>query len=73
MTVITNVRLSKDIVSQLDKLVNKNLFSSRSDAIRVFCREYIKENTSQQTADLQEYRRAFKKNGTANQPKGRAR
>lgn len=60
MKVITNVRLSRDIVSQLDQLVNKNLFSSRSDAIRVFCREYIRENTRQEqpTAHpvLQEYR-----------------
>ncbi|MBU1975026.1 MAG: ribbon-helix-helix domain-containing protein [Nanoarchaeota archaeon] len=43
--VVTNVRLSRDLVRMLDSLVKKKLFSSRSEAIRVFCREYIHENS----------------------------
>jgi len=38
---ITNVRLPKDILSWLDSLVKKEVYSSRSEAIRDFLREYL--------------------------------
>ncbi|PIU72475.1 CopG family transcriptional regulator [Candidatus Woesearchaeota archaeon CG_4_10_14_0_2_um_filter_33_10] len=40
---IFNVRLSKEIVSWLDNLVSKGIYKSRSEAIREFSRDYIKE------------------------------
>ena len=42
--VVVNVRLSRDQVKLLDSLVEKQVFSSRSEAIRMFCREYISDN-----------------------------
>ncbi|MBU0472200.1 MAG: ribbon-helix-helix domain-containing protein [Nanoarchaeota archaeon] len=41
---IVNVRLPKEIVSILDSLIKKNIFTSRSDAIREFSREYVIDN-----------------------------
>ena len=40
---ILNVRLPKDITEWLDSLVKKGIYKSRSEAIREFSREYIKE------------------------------
>lgn len=40
---IVNVRLSKEIVQWIDSLVAKGIFKSRSEAIREFSREHIKE------------------------------
>jgi len=40
---ILNVRLSKEIVDWLDSLVSKGIYKSRSEAIREFSRDYIKE------------------------------
>lgn len=42
-TEILNVRLPSEVLTMLDTLVEKKLFSSRSEAIREFCREYVKE------------------------------
>jgi len=44
---IINVRLPKGLISILDSLVEKNLFSSRSEAIREFSREYVLEQRIQ--------------------------
>lgn len=41
---ILNVRLPPDIVSWLDFLVEKEIYGSRSEAIRDFLREYIGGN-----------------------------
>ena len=41
---IINVRLPKEILSILDSLVKKNIYSSRSEAIREISREYVLEN-----------------------------
>jgi len=38
---IVNVRLPVGIISMLDSLVKKNMFSSRSEAIREFSRKYV--------------------------------
>lgn len=40
---ILNVRLPKEITKWLDSLVEKGIYKSRSEAIREFSREYIKE------------------------------
>jgi Arc/MetJ-type ribon-helix-helix transcriptional regulator len=41
---IVNVRLPDDIISFIDKLVKKNVYGSRSEAIREFSREYVLRN-----------------------------
>ncbi len=41
---IVNVRLPKKAISWVDTLVNKGIYSSRSEAIREFVREYLTEN-----------------------------
>ena len=40
---IFNVRLPKEIVSWLDLLVSKGVYKSRSEAIREFSRDYLKD------------------------------
>ena len=42
--VVINVRLTRELASNLDLLIKKKIFSSRAEAIREFCREYIHEN-----------------------------
>ena len=39
---IVNVRLPSEIVKWLDLLVEKGVYNNRSEAIREFCREYVK-------------------------------
>ena len=42
MTATTvNIRLPKEVADILDKLVERKLFTNRSEAIREFCREYL--------------------------------
>ncbi len=41
---VVNVRLPDDTIVILDTLVKKNVFSSRSEAIREFARQYVLEN-----------------------------
>ena len=38
---ILNVRLSGEMVSWLDSLVERGLYKSRAEAIREFCREFV--------------------------------
>jgi Arc/MetJ-type ribon-helix-helix transcriptional regulator len=40
-----NVRLPDEIISMLDRLVARGIFSSRSEAIREFARAYVLEET----------------------------
>jgi metal-responsive CopG/Arc/MetJ family transcriptional regulator len=40
---VVNVRLPKEVINWLDQLVAKNIFKSRSEAIRQFAREYVLE------------------------------
>lgn len=42
-TEIVNVRLPKELVKKLDLIIQKNQFTSRSEIIRQFLREYIQE------------------------------
>ena len=39
---IVNVRLPSEIVKWLDSLVEKGIYNSRAEAVRDFCRQYIK-------------------------------
>lgn len=41
---ILNVRLPEDIVKWLDTLVEKNIYNSRSEAVRDFMRDYVRSN-----------------------------
>jgi Arc/MetJ-type ribon-helix-helix transcriptional regulator len=41
---IMNVRLPEEIIKWLDSLVSKNIYGSRSEAIRDFLREYLGGN-----------------------------
>ena len=41
---VVNVRLPKEIVDWLDSLVAKDIYNSRSEAIRDFSRSYVIEN-----------------------------
>ena len=38
---ILNVRLSGEMVSWLDSLVERGLYKSRPEAVREFCREFV--------------------------------
>ena len=40
---VMNVRLPKDVIDWLDQLVKQGIYNSRSEAIREFVREHIKE------------------------------
>ena len=40
-TEIINVRIPKEIVKKIEVIIQKNLFTSRSELIRQFLREYV--------------------------------
>jgi metal-responsive CopG/Arc/MetJ family transcriptional regulator len=40
-TEILNIRLPDELILELDSLVEKKVFKSRSEAIREFAREYV--------------------------------
>lgn len=42
-TEIVNVRLPKEIVKKLDLIIDKKLFTTRSEIVRHFLREYVQE------------------------------
>ncbi|MBR9677151.1 ribbon-helix-helix protein, CopG family [Candidatus Woesearchaeota archaeon] len=46
---VINVRLPKEIVSWLDSLIKKNQYSSRSEALREFAREYVEGQEHKKT------------------------
>jgi metal-responsive CopG/Arc/MetJ family transcriptional regulator len=41
---VLNIRLPEEIISWLDLLVDKNIYNSRSEAVREFSREYLIKN-----------------------------
>jgi metal-responsive CopG/Arc/MetJ family transcriptional regulator len=41
---VLNIRLPEEIISWLDLLVEKNIYNSRSEAVREFSREYVIRN-----------------------------
>ena len=42
-TEILNIRLPDELILELDNLVEKRIFKSRSEAIREFTRQYVQE------------------------------
>jgi metal-responsive CopG/Arc/MetJ family transcriptional regulator len=42
---VLNIRLPEDLILELDSLVERRVFRSRSEAIREFAREYVQEQT----------------------------
>lgn len=42
-TATVAIRLPEEVVKVLDSLVERGLFANRSEAIREFCRDYLKE------------------------------
>ena len=42
-TEILNIRLPDELILELDNLVQKKIFKSRSEAIREFARAYVQE------------------------------
>jgi metal-responsive CopG/Arc/MetJ family transcriptional regulator len=40
-TEILNIRLPEELILELDALVEKKLFKSRSEAVREFARQYV--------------------------------
>jgi metal-responsive CopG/Arc/MetJ family transcriptional regulator len=40
-TEVLNIRLPDDLILELDALVDKKAFKSRSEAVREFAREYV--------------------------------
>jgi Arc/MetJ-type ribon-helix-helix transcriptional regulator len=49
-----NVRVPGEIASWIDSLVDKKLFSSRSEVIRHFIREYVQEQKRKTSPDSKE-------------------
>lgn len=42
-TEIVNIRFSKELLKKLDEVLKEKAFTSRSEAIRTFLREYVNE------------------------------
>lgn len=40
---VINIRLPKEIVEWLDSLVERGIYSNRSEAVREFSREFVEE------------------------------
>ena len=45
---VLNIRVPDDLILELDFLVEKKIFNSRSEAIREFAREYVQEQSLQE-------------------------
>ncbi len=41
---ILNVRLTPEIIEWIDSLVEKRIYPSRSEAVRDFIRDYLRQN-----------------------------
>ena len=46
-TEVLNVRVPDELILDIDSLVKKRTFKSRSEAIREFAREYVQEHEKQ--------------------------
>jgi metal-responsive CopG/Arc/MetJ family transcriptional regulator len=40
---VINIRLSSELIKNVDSLIDQGLYSSRSEAIRELCRNYVIE------------------------------
>ena len=45
---IINIRVPKEIVKWLDSLIERGVYSNRSEAVREFSREFVQETKTQQ-------------------------
>jgi metal-responsive CopG/Arc/MetJ family transcriptional regulator len=52
-TEIVNIRVPKDLILELDGLVKRRVFNSRSEAIREFAREYVQEQANSLHRELE--------------------
>ena len=50
-----NVRVPDEIAGWIDSLVEKKLFSSRSEVIRPFLREYVNEQKNKNSQNYQNF------------------
>ncbi len=50
-TEIFNIRVPKDLILEIDGLVKRRVFNSRSEAIREFAREYVQEQSLHQETE----------------------
>ncbi len=46
-TEVLNIRVPEELILELDAMVERRVFKSRSEAIREFAREYVQEQSSQ--------------------------
>ena len=53
-TEIVNVRVPKELITEIDLLVKKRVFKSRSEAIREFAREYVQSQLPSPNAKISE-------------------
>ncbi|MBN1793019.1 ribbon-helix-helix protein, CopG family [Candidatus Woesearchaeota archaeon] len=59
-TEIVNIRIPKDLILELDFLVERRVFNSRSEAIREFAREYVQSQMHEKDAKSSEQGRKTK-------------
>jgi len=53
-TEVLNVRIPDELILELDSLVKKRIFKSRSEAIREFAREYVQQQMHVENAKVSE-------------------
>jgi Arc/MetJ-type ribon-helix-helix transcriptional regulator len=51
-----NVRVPEEIAGWMDSLVEKKLFSSRSEVVRHFLREYVNDQKNKNSQNIQSSR-----------------
>ena len=56
-TEVLNIRLPDELILELDNLVKKKIFKSRSEAVREFAREYVQEQTRLQKTNAKKSER----------------
>jgi metal-responsive CopG/Arc/MetJ family transcriptional regulator len=52
-TEIINVRVSKELLQKLEPVLQQKSFSSKSEAVRQFLREYVQEQKQKQNGETQ--------------------
>jgi hypothetical protein len=53
-TEVLNVRIPDELILEIDSLVKKRVFKSRSEAIREFAREYVQQQMHAENAKVSE-------------------
>jgi len=57
-TEVLNIRLPDELILELDSLVKKKAFKSRSEAIREFTREYVQEQDLHATEEKAKHKKS---------------